>query len=548
MKKKQEISDEEILLIKKTTDFYTSLDKLIRGINLYQGKGALVERLLQDSFERLGDITKKSESTVKISPIGPICLGQPLVEDGKIPKYIFQMYRDGLRELSFHKGIDLEELRAFANICSSDFGAIEDDMVTLLWKADFSSIRYYAVDSLGVEVSDDAPPDDLLSSSDSNVKSMQDGEEMQFSSSDMRLLKTKDNLNWVRICSSPIKAPVELQPALEQFDQHWNSKDPYASFLAISLKAAQTGNIDFILIEQMFGSFLSAGNGEAVLKLLSSMVSISKQGVSSVSSLLQQICSEENLRAIVPFFTQNLDEYVSVFRDIVELKGFDASSFVVLLEDLEVGEARAAVQDIISASSIDMTPLYLNSLQDENETIVLEAINALGKIGSETATEALYLQLGNSLSSVRTAILEALNGVYSSKHRKQLGKTLKDPEKNNRLLALNILEQASERDVGTMILAVMDEASFLRREEAEQEQFFKSLSKFPSPTVFGYLDKILQEKNITRSKAIIQKQILAIEVYQEMKSPDALSMLEKASKNWFLPNEVKLKIKEILQK
>lgn len=546
MKKKQELSDEETLLLKKTTDFYISLDKLVRGINLYQGKGVLVERLLQDSFDRIGEITKRAESTVKISPIGPIVFGKPLDEDGKIPKYIFQMYRDGIRELSFQKGITAEELKEFANICSSDFGAIEDDMVTLLWKKDFSAIRYYAVDSLGVEVEEDVP-DDLLSSSDSNVKSMQEGEEMQFSSSDMRLLKTKDNLNWVRICSAPAKAPVELQPALEQFEKYWTSKDPYSSFLAISLKAARTGELDFTLIEQMFASFLSAGEGNAVLKLLQAMVSISKQGVSSVVSLLQQICSEENLSLIVPFFTANLEEYVSVFQDIVELDGFDASSFVVLLEELEVGEAREAVQNIISASSIDMTPLYLSSLQDENETIVLEAINALGKIGSEIAVEALYLQLGNSLSTIRSAILEALNEVYSSKHRKQLGKTLKDPEKQNRLLSLRILEQASERDVGTMILSVMQESSFLRRDEEEKVLFFKSLSRFPSPTVFGYLNRLLQEKNITRNKGIIQKQLLAVEVYQEMKTPDALDMLGKASKNWFLPNEVKQKIKEILQ-
>ena len=547
MKNKQERSDEEKLQLKKIAEFYTSLDKLIRGINLYEGKGALVERLLQDSFERISDLTKRAETTMKISPIGPICYGEPLSEDGKVPKYIFQMYRDGIRELSFQKGILLEELKDFAGICSSDFGAIEDDMVTLLWKADFSSIRYYAVDSLGIEVSEETP-DDLLSSSDSNVKSMQEGEEMQFSSSDMRLLKTKDNLNWVRICSAPAKAPIELQPTLEQFEKYWKSTDVYESFLAISLKAAKTKTIDFVLIEQMFSSFLLAGDGASVLRLLEAMVSLAKQGVSSIIPLLQQSCSADNLRGIVPFFDANLEEYVAVFRDIVELETFDASDFVVLLEELDVGDARSAVQEIISASSIDLTPLYLNALDDENETIVLEAIEALGKFGSETAIEALYLRLGNSLSSIRFAILEALGGVYSSQYRKQLGKTLKDPEKQNRLLALSILEKASERDVGTMILGVIQESTFGRRDDTEKSLFFKSLARFPSPTVFGFLNKTLQEKNITRNKSIIYSQMMAVEVYQEMSTPDALDMLEKASKNWFLPNEVKQKIKEILRK
>ena len=84
MKKKQELSEDESLSLKKTADFYTSLDKLVRGINLYQGKGVLVERLLQDSFERIGELTKKVEATAKISPIGPICFGEPLITGSRV--------------------------------------------------------------------------------------------------------------------------------------------------------------------------------------------------------------------------------------------------------------------------------------------------------------------------------------------------------------------------------------------------------------------------------------------------------------------------------
>lgn len=546
MKKEQELNEEEALFFKKVTDFYGSLDKLVRGINLYQGKGALVKRLSDDCFKRIEELTKKNDLTLKISPIGPTFSGRPLSDDGKLPKYIFQMYRDGIREISFHKGIESEEIWVFAEICSADFGAIEDDMVTLLWKGEFSSIRYYAVDSLGVEV-DEELPEDLLSSGDSNLRSLQEGEEMKLSSSDMRLLKTKDNLNWVRSCTAPFAMPVELKLTLEKLEKYWKPNDPYSSFLAIALKASESGAIEVVLIEQIFASILVTGEAKSVLDLLRSMISIAKQGLISVMALLQCICSEENLWLTIPLFDGHTDEFVSVFREIVSLDDFDASSFVTLLNELDVGESRIAIQKIVSASSVDLTPLYLNGLKNDDETIVLDAIDALGKLASETAIEALYLELGNSLSSVRSAILEAIGGVYVSKHRKQLGKTLKDPERENRLLALNILEQATERDVGLIILSIIKEDAFSRREYEEKEMFFKSLSNFPSPTVFGFLNNILQQKNITRNKGLVKKQLLAVEVYQNMKTEDALSMLETASHNWFLPNDVKLKIKEILR-
>ena len=546
MKKEQELNEEEALFLKKATDFYGSLDKLVRGINLYQGKGPLVKRLLDDCFRRVEELTKKNDLTVKVSPVGPMLSGRPLADEGKLPKYIFQMYRDGIRELSFHKGLGPEELGVFAEICSADFGAIEDDMVTLLWKGEFSSIRYYAVDSLGVEV-DEELPDDLLSSADSNLRSLQEGEEMQLSSSDMRLLKTKDNLNWVRSCTAPFIMPAELKPTLEKLEKYWKPKDPYSSFLAIALKASETGAIEVVLIEQIFASILVTGETKSVLDLLNSMTTIAKQGLSSVIALLQCICSEENLRLMLPLFDGHTDEFVSVFREVVSLDNFDASSFVTLLNELAVGQSRVAIQEIVSASSVDLTPLYLNGLSNEDEAIVLDSIEALGALASETAIEALYLQLGNSLSSIRIAILEAIGGVYIPEHRKQLGKTLKDPEKENRLLALSILEQATERDVGVMILGVIKEATFSRREDEEKTIFFKSLSNFPSPTVFGFLNDILQQKNITRKKELVKQQLLVVEVYQKMKIEDALSMLEVASHNWFLPNDVKLKIKEVLR-
>ena len=65
-----------------TQEFYTALDKLIRGMQ-HQGKGGLVERLLAELMKRAEKLLSRRDSTVKISPIGPICFEKPLFEDGK---------------------------------------------------------------------------------------------------------------------------------------------------------------------------------------------------------------------------------------------------------------------------------------------------------------------------------------------------------------------------------------------------------------------------------------------------------------------------------
>ena len=42
--------EEELWIL--TQEFYTALDKLIRGMQLYQGKGGLVDRLLAELMKR----------------------------------------------------------------------------------------------------------------------------------------------------------------------------------------------------------------------------------------------------------------------------------------------------------------------------------------------------------------------------------------------------------------------------------------------------------------------------------------------------------------
>ena len=140
-----------------------------------------------------------------MTPIGPVFLGKPLIEDSQTPKYLFQLFCDGVRELTLKPDIPKEEILGFCDVLNGDYTQVQDDMVTTLWKKEFKYIRYYAVDTLGVESDDDtdmigARQDNQLSSSTT------EGEDMTLSSSDIRLLKSEDKLNWVRRCKAPAQA------------------------------------------------------------------------------------------------------------------------------------------------------------------------------------------------------------------------------------------------------------------------------------------------------------------------------------------------------
>ena len=80
----------------------------------------------------------------------------------------------------------------------------------------------------------------------------------------------------------------------------------------------------------------------------------------------------------------------------------------------------------------------------------------------------------------------------------------------------------------------------------EQHQFYQTLHKYPSPTTFQFLSIILKDKNIVRNKSIATKQLWAVEVFAEIGTDDAKSILQGLKGNWFLPADVKQRIKQVI--
>ena len=105
-------------------------------MQLYEGKGDLVEQLLNDTHTKSQNFVQQ-ERTFKVTPVGPMVASEPLADEGKNPAYFFQLYCDGVRELTFLPKVSKDELRNLALVFNGDYKGSQDDMVTTLWKKDF---------------------------------------------------------------------------------------------------------------------------------------------------------------------------------------------------------------------------------------------------------------------------------------------------------------------------------------------------------------------------------------------------------------------------
>lgn len=146
-------------------DAMRGLSKAWRTHLLYEGNSPALDRIvetLRDSLRRtFADVPF---FTVAVEERELVWEGAVVYhgEDGERPgaggrsdpareNLAFQLYRDGLRELSFHRGFEREEIDAFLNILarvSRMRGEDQDDLLTLLWDTDWYHLRYRYVESL----------------------------------------------------------------------------------------------------------------------------------------------------------------------------------------------------------------------------------------------------------------------------------------------------------------------------------------------------------------------------------------------------------------
>ncbi|MDP6945694.1 MAG: hypothetical protein QF464_16205, partial [Myxococcota bacterium] len=140
---------------------YMAMDKAIKTLNLYSGRGELAEaavEALQESLQRY--LSEHERLDLEVSAQGLAFDGVPMEHAGHPAPYYFYLFKDGVRELSFLKDIDAEEVRSLLQILldrhkDAGGGGVGDeeesfrdhDTVTMLWEADMPHVRYHAIDA-----------------------------------------------------------------------------------------------------------------------------------------------------------------------------------------------------------------------------------------------------------------------------------------------------------------------------------------------------------------------------------------------------------------
>ena len=129
------------------------LSRALRSILLYEGsQNPAVERVLEELRERMAALWRTvPQFRVGVEERELQYEGAPVYHGEDRESLPFLLYRDGVRELTFHRGFEREELDVFLAILARVQrvrGEDQDDLLTLLWDHDWYYLRYRYVEAL----------------------------------------------------------------------------------------------------------------------------------------------------------------------------------------------------------------------------------------------------------------------------------------------------------------------------------------------------------------------------------------------------------------
>lgn len=123
-------------------------DKALRVFRLYDEKNDLVSRFVESTWQRTEQILNKRESLVLSIRPTSFQVDERSITGTGLDELALSLFRQGLVQLRLSPKFDEKELREFLRILARGLVSndqSDDDLVTLLWRANFRGLRYSAV-------------------------------------------------------------------------------------------------------------------------------------------------------------------------------------------------------------------------------------------------------------------------------------------------------------------------------------------------------------------------------------------------------------------
>ncbi len=541
----------EVQSAKEVAQFLTKTSKTLK---IYLANNPIHQKFINGLFEKFeSHLESYGPLRFRIKQFEMLCSGQPVYENmNRLESIAFRLFVDGLREISFHPGLEKEELIAFLKILGrqeeeedeteeeKETPVADDDIVTLLWEKHLTHIGYIVADDLrgeqeALEQSKEmnpTPPNPEQLKAVFQQEAMADPAKLSPKGVEIPALHifklTEDEVNSIKRelrWEEEIDIVNELEGMLFDILRIETEPDRFIEVLEI---------IDHIFEELIFsGDFVHA---RKVLEFYWEMMDPEKgrdpQLLDLVKKALLQAGNPKRMTALDAVLNRLSSEQLDDFLPFMVLFRKEViPSVIELLTVVEGMKTRRVLCDIlVELGQMDVESIIAR-LDDNRWFVLRNLIYVLGKIGDVRVIASFSQFIHHEEIKVRKEVLHVLDAMKHPDATVMLIDFISDPDLSNRVYAIKSLVKKKAVDGLPSLFELIASKDFEEKALYEKKEIFNAVAKLGGDQVIPTLQKHLEVKwSLFKNIQADERAICAALALQRIGSPLAIDALQKGSR------------------
>ncbi|MBI4823194.1 MAG: HEAT repeat domain-containing protein [Nitrospirae bacterium] len=537
--------------VKQAKEVIQAFLKAKKNLRMYPPNNPIYSKTAEDTYKKLEEFLDiQNELNVRIKQ-NELFLGTDVIyhAEGKSDNLALFFFKDGLRDITFKRGISAEELQSFLEAIAFDFERedVQDDIVTLLWEKDFQNIKYVVDDAVLTE--DEQYEEEAIKQARG---SHPEEDDLQKAYNDAFIVEEVAEVAVVPITDKDLKALVK-EFEVDAYDKKDKLIDILFDILFHADSTTEFKDIVGILSDAIEFSIRRGDLGSAVgiLKKAREMYngSISDGMRRHLAQVFLFPGSTEIVKIIGELFDSGTLTDESVFEEYVGfLTKSSIPSFMTVLGELKTINARKVMINALTfLGSKDITTLA-KGLKDDRWYVVRNIIYILRRIGDKKAVEYLTKAVKHSDVRVRKEVLKCLGELGGPAVVPTIRDCLSDPDSSVSISAVRSLGAVGSDVARRVLMERILDKGFIDKDFNEKKEYFEALSsRWKDTDTFEFLMRIARKKTLFKRAKNDEIRACAALGLGLMGNNDAISVLYKLrdSKNKFLSEYAYSAVKRI---
>ena len=510
-------TDEEFLLAR---DLTSALIRTIKTYRFYPADNPAIKAFRDQLVKKMQFFLNRYQSFVlQVGEYDISFKGKLLYENREIKTSLaFLLYKDGLRELRFAKGVEEWEVEGLIDLIkqTDSINQLEDDLVTLIWEKDFAHISTLATDEFLEETPvvipqniDQFRKNLIFKPIGHNVEvdplEGEGGEEVDINEF---LTKTVEDSPFNPANRSVyFLTPDEVEGLRKEVETEidptfvFNITDIIFEILAIE-KEREAFQDAANILGKILDAFLTLGEFRKAGDLLKRIYFILKiydlkdWQVEIIRQLIESSGEVPRIERIGRVLEREEGfrlEELSAF--LVLLQRNSIKPLVKLLGELKNSKTRRVICDALSEIGKSAIDLFVPFIDDRRWFLVRNITYILGRIGQEQALPYIQKAFNHDDVRVKREAIQAFGIIGGPKAVGLLVKALSDDDVRIRSMAAINLGKVGKTAGLIPLLEVIQSKEFQKKEFAEVKSFFDAIGMVGSNEAIPVLQQILERKS-----------------------------------------------------